>query len=230
MRSEQPVSHSGDAAATFTSAARRAQFVAAAIETIAEVGYAHASLGRIAERVGVSKGVISYHFAGKEELVQEVIADIAAKGGAFIYARALTLPTAAERLRAWIESVLAYTAAHRTETVAFHEIAAGSQGDPAVSAAMARLAKDVTPAVRQLFADGQASGEFREDFDPDYATTAIMAVLDAVPPRIARDPDFDVARYGREVAGLFDAATRRPAPPEGLQTAAPQEGGQQCGS
>ena len=227
MRSEQPVSKPGDAAGTFTSAARRAQFVAAAIDTIAEVGYAHASLGRIAGRVGVSKGVISYHFAGKEELVQEVIADIAAKGGAFVYARALTLPTAAERLRAWIESILEYTAAHRTETVAFHEIITGSQGDATVSAAVARLVTDVTPAVQTLFADGQASGEFREDFDPQAATTAIMAVLDAVPPRMARDPAFDVARYGREVAGLFDAATRRAAPPEGAQTAPPEKGSQE---
>ena len=227
MRAEQPVSKPGDAAGTFTSAARRAQFVAAAIDTIAEVGYAHASLGRIAGRVGVSKGVISYHFAGKEELVQEVIADIAAKGGAFVYARALTLPTAAERLRAWIESILEYTAAHRTETVAFHEIITGSQGDAAVSAAVARLVTDVTPAVQTLFADGQASGEFREDFDPQAATTAIMAVLDAVPPRMARDPAFDVARYGREVAGLFDAATRRAAPPEGAQTAPPEKGSQE---
>jgi hypothetical protein len=34
-----------------------------------------------------------------------------------------------------------------------------------------------------------------------------MALIDAVPPRMARDPAFDVARYGREVAGLFAAAT-----------------------
>ena len=224
MRSEQSVSKTGDAAATFTSAARRAQFVAAAIDTIAEVGYARASLGRIAGRVGVSKGVISYHFAGKEELVQEVLAHIAATGGAFVYARALTLPTAAERLRAWIESILEYTATHRAETVAFHEIITGSQGDAAVSAAVARLVTDVTPAVQALFADGQASGEFRGDFDPASAATALLAIIDAVPPRMARDPDFDVARYGREVAGLFDAATRRPAPPE---TGSPGKGGQE---
>jgi AcrR family transcriptional regulator len=227
MRSEQSANIAGDIGGTFTSTARRAQFIAAAIDTIAEVGYGQASLARIAGRVGVSKGVISYHFAGKEELVQEVIADIAAKGGAFVYARALTLPTAAGRLRAWIESMLEYTAAHRTETVAFHEIITGSQGDAAVSAAVARLVTDVTPAVQALFADGQASGEFREDFDPQAATTAIMAVLDAVPPRMARDPDFDVARYGREVAGLFDAATRRAAPPEGAQTAPPEKGSQE---
>ena len=216
----------GDGGGTFTSAARRAQFVAAAIDTIAEVGYARASLGRIAGRVGVSKGVISYHFAGKEELVQEVLAHIATTGGAFVYARALTLPTAAERLRAWIESILEYTATHRTETVAFHEIITGSQGDAAVSAAVATLVTDVTPAVQALFADGQASGEFREDFDPQAATTALMAVIDAVPPRMARDPAFDVARYGREVASLFDAATRRAALQEGAQTAAPEKGSQ----
>ena len=226
MRSERSASKAGDAAGTFTSAARRSQFVAAAIDTIAEVGYARASLGRIAGRVGVSKGVISYHFAGKEELVQEVLAHIAATGGAFVYARALTLPTAAERLRAWIESILEYTATHRAETVAFHEIITGSQGDAAVSAAVATLVTDVTPAVQALFADGQASGEFREDFDPQAAMTALMAVLDAVPPRMARDPGFDVARYGREVAGLFDAATRRAAPREGAQTAVPEKGSQ----
>ena len=170
--------------------------------------------------------MISYHFAGKEELVQEVLAHIAATGGAFVYARALTLPTAAERLRAWIESILEYTATHRAETVAFHEIITGSQGDAAVSAAVATLVTDVTPAVQALFADGQASGEFREDFDPQAAMTALMAVLDAVPPRMARDPGFDVARYGREVAGLFDAATRRAAPREGAQTAVPEKGSQ----
>jgi AcrR family transcriptional regulator len=227
MRSERSVSTTGDAAARLTSAARRSQFVAAAIETIAEVGYAHASLGRIAGRVGVTKGVICYHFAGKDELVQEVIADIATRGGAFVYAQAMTLPTAAERLRAWIESVLGYLAAHRTEAVAFHEIAVGSRGDAAASAAVARLVTDVTPAVQALFSDGQASGEFREDFDPLAAATAIMAVIDAVPPRMARDPGFDVARYGREVAGLFDAATRRPAPREGAQPAAPGKGSQE---
>jgi hypothetical protein len=41
---------------------------AAAIDTIAEVGCARASLGRTAERFGVSKGLISYHFAGRDEL------------------------------------------------------------------------------------------------------------------------------------------------------------------
>src|SRR3984957_3805662 len=228
MRSERSASKAGDASGTFTSTARRAQFGAAGIDPIAEVGYARASLGRIAGRVGVTKGVISYHFAGKDELVREVIADIADRGGAFVYDQAMTLPTAAGRLRAWIESVLGYLAAHRTEAVAFHEIAAASRGDAAVGAAVARLVTDVTPAVCALFADGQASGEFRADFDPESAATSLLAIIDAVPPRMARDPGFDVARYGREVAGLFDAATRRPAPPQtGARATSPGKGSQE---
>ena len=64
----------GDAASerTFIETARRAQIVAAAIDTIAEVGYARASLVRIASRIGISRGLISYHFAGKDELIKEV--------------------------------------------------------------------------------------------------------------------------------------------------------------
>ena len=40
-----------------------------AIEVLAELGYAQTSFARIAERAGISKSVISYHFAGKDELL-----------------------------------------------------------------------------------------------------------------------------------------------------------------
>jgi AcrR family transcriptional regulator len=39
---------------TFTETARRAQIMAAAIDTIAELGYGQASLARIAEAAGTS--------------------------------------------------------------------------------------------------------------------------------------------------------------------------------
>jgi hypothetical protein len=40
---------------------------------------------------------------------------------------------------------------------------------------------------------------------------AIRAALDAVPARLARDPDLDLDHYGRELTALFHIATR----PEG---------------
>lgn len=46
-----------------------------AIETIAELGYAQASVSQIAKRANISKGVITYHFASKEELLEQVVID-----------------------------------------------------------------------------------------------------------------------------------------------------------
>lgn len=61
-------------ARTFTESARRAQIVTAAIEVIAEVGYAKASFSRIAKQAALSStGMISYHFAGKDDLVAEYL-------------------------------------------------------------------------------------------------------------------------------------------------------------
>ena len=49
------------------------QLVGCAIELIAEVGYGLASLSKIAERAGVAKSVVLYHFAGKEELLNTLV-------------------------------------------------------------------------------------------------------------------------------------------------------------
>jgi len=39
---------------------------------------------------------------------------------------------------------------------------------------------------------------------------AIRAAIDAVPRRLANDPELDVEHFGRELANLFDLATRKP--------------------
>ena len=65
---------------SFIEEARRAQIVGFAIDTIAELGYGQASLARIAGRAGISKGVIGYHFAGKDDLMREVVAEVSDAG------------------------------------------------------------------------------------------------------------------------------------------------------
>src|SRR5262245_988950 len=62
---------------TLTEQARRAQIIAAAIETIAELGYSHTSFSQIAKRAGLSStGLISYHFASKKALDWAVVQEI----------------------------------------------------------------------------------------------------------------------------------------------------------
>ena len=93
---------------TFVTNARRAQIVEAAIDTVAEVGYANASLARIAVRLGISKGVISYHFAGKDDLIAEIVTQVLQHARAYMQPRVEAQTTGPEMLRAYIESNLEF--------------------------------------------------------------------------------------------------------------------------
>ncbi|MBV9092650.1 MAG: TetR/AcrR family transcriptional regulator [Streptosporangiaceae bacterium] len=58
-----------------------------AINAIVEVGYPRASVAEVARRAGVSKGVITYHFPAKHDLIQAVIADAITEMGQYLEPR-----------------------------------------------------------------------------------------------------------------------------------------------
>ena len=192
---------------TFTETARRAQIVTAAIDTIAELGYGRASLARIAETAGTSKSVILYHFSGKDDLIRELVAGLAGRAGEYLRPRVDAQPTGAGMLRAYIEANLAFMGENRALVVAAVEIALNARGadgrplidQPGPDTALAEL--------RELLAHFQGTGEFRAGFDPLVMAMAIRAAIDAAPPRLAREPGFDLVDYARELAGIFDLAT-----------------------
>ena len=198
----------GEAASerTFIETARRAQIVTAAIDTIAELGYAQTSFARIAERVGISRGLISYHVAGKDDLIKQVVHDVVAQGVAYMRPRIIAESTGPAMLRAYIGSNLAFMREHRKDMIAILEITRSAdgrrifQGDPHVI--------DAVRAVEHLLSGFQTAGQLRPDFDPYVVAVAIRAAIDTVPSRLALDPEFDVDNYAREIATIFDLATR----------------------
>jgi TetR/AcrR family transcriptional regulator, fatty acid metabolism regulator protein len=201
---------------TFTESARRAQIVSAAIDTIAEIGYGQASLARIAERGGTSKGVITYHFDGKDELIQEVVAEVLAKGEAYMVPRILAESSGRGMLRAYIESNLGFMREHRNHVVAFLEIFLNARGEDGGSLVDQRTLEHQVTSLELLLAHFQAAGDFKADFDPQVMAVAIRGAIDQVPLRLARDPDLDLGRIGRELAALFDRGTRpEPDRPDG---------------
>lgn len=174
---------------------------------IATLGYGQVSLARIAERAGISKGVISYHFAGKDDLIRAVVTEVFAVAEAFARPR-LAAESTAGMLRACIESDVAFMRAYPTHLRALVEIftnfrtAEGELHYQGVSEEEPRLAE-----VERILRMGQQSGEFRE-FSTRVMALAITGALNAVLLQWVANPALDLEACARELTILFDLGTR----------------------
>jgi AcrR family transcriptional regulator len=189
-------------ARTFTESGRRAQIVASAIEVIAEVGYANASFSRIAKHAGLSStGLISYHFAGKEDLFAACVTEIEQVTGAYMNPRIDAAEGYVGKLRVYVESNVALVGEHPAEVRALIDMIknAGSQS-AAVSGRLALF--------EEHFRTGQAAGVFRP-FDTWTVALALTGGLDAVvaTAAAAMTDSTELASIGHELADLFVRAT-----------------------
>jgi len=191
---------------TFIESARRAQIVRAAIDTIAEVGYGEASFARIAKRLGISRGLISYHFSGKDDLIKQVVHEAAAEAKAYIRPRILAEASGPAMLQAYIGSNLDFMRDHRDNVIAMIEIARSGDGQRIFYGDTDVV--DAVGALEHLLSRFQTVGELRPDFDPHAMAIAVRAAIEAASPRLALDPAFDINGYTSEIATTFHLATR----------------------
>jgi AcrR family transcriptional regulator len=194
---------------SFIEAARRAQIIECAIDAIAELGFAQASLAQIAKRAGVSTGVISYYFAGKDDLIRAVAAHVYAVGEAHIDPIVSRQSGLCVALRTFIEASVDFIAVKPRYPMAIMNIirAGRAEGgkprfDPAVGEAR-RIG------FNNILLRGQEVGEFRP-FDVDVMTITIIESLDCIPQQLVENPDLDLKSYATELVTLFDLATRHP--------------------
>jgi AcrR family transcriptional regulator len=198
-------SKDSDDSRSFVTNARRAQIVAAAIDTVAEVGYANASLSRIAVRLGISKGVISYHFAGKDDLITEIVTQVLQQARAYMQPRIEAQTTGPDMLRAYVESNLEFIRDNPNQLRAIVEIARATFAD--AHRPFGGNRDGAVHILAELLARFQSDGDFRRDFDPSSMAMAIRAVIDVAPSRLT-DPEFDIDKYAHEAVTLFHLATR----------------------
>ncbi|MGW1200161.1 TetR/AcrR family transcriptional regulator [Streptomyces sp. NPDC002536] len=197
---------------TFTESARRAQIVAAAIEVIAEVGYSKASFARIARHAGLSStGMISYHFAGKDDLMREVVIEVMRVAEAYMRPRIEAQSDWSARLRTHIESNLALLVEYPKHLPALIEVLTNVRGDSAGLGEFVGATEEMNRVLAERMREGQRVGAFRE-FDADVMVHAMRGAIDEVVGRASREPGLDVTACGRELAEIFDRATRNTAP------------------
>ncbi|WBQ06953.1 TetR/AcrR family transcriptional regulator [Kribbella sp. CA-293567] len=186
---------------TPTEQVRRAQIVAAAIEVIARDGVAQASFKVIAEQAGLSStGLISYHFAGKQDLIDEVGREILARFTEFVLDRTDGVEEPTAVLRGFIAANVDFLRTHRNHASTLVRI----KNDLAT----VDLARSDQAALAAVLRQGQNSGVLRA-FDPHLMAVFVLSIRDGLIRQLDLDPELDLDAATREFTTLVDLATRR---------------------
>ena len=202
----------GGSTRSVTATARRAQIIAATIETIAELGYGQASFARIAERAGLSSTrLISYHFAGKDELIQAVIAEVYGEMAGFMAERMREAADPPAALAAYIRGVIAFIAAHRSQMEALMSFFLGHSAEEGGKTTGSGeddefAGRRAFAPLQQILESGQRSGGFRT-FDPFVMAATVQRSLDGLPFLLRSEPGLDLDAYAEELVVIFDRAT-----------------------
>ncbi|MCZ4517781.1 TetR/AcrR family transcriptional regulator [Rhodococcus ruber] len=185
---------------TFIQNARRAQLIECAVDVIAEAGVEKASLVRIAGYAGISRGVISYHFGSREELLDAVVQRVYALGEQEVGPLVRAAESSREALLEFISGSVMFYAAYPRHMKALSGIFAAAPARTERSEHGAEMLE-----VHTLLEAGQRSGRFRS-FDARIMAMTIRAALDAAVWRVGAGDD--ATTLANELRRTFDAATR----------------------
>ena len=167
---------------------------------IAREGIDNVRIARIATEAGVSAGLVHYHFASRDALLEEALEHSYERAGdlrlaAFEEGRA----TAAQRLAAMIDQCLPTDRALHDDFVLWVELWLRSARDPALRPVAARLYARLHAWFAHALTDGVASGELRE-CDVAQMADRLLALIDGYGIRaLNEDPTMPVQRAREEI-------------------------------
>ena len=197
---------------SFIEQARRRQIIEATIEAVAEGGYAAASLAKLAARAGISKSIISYHFRGKDELLEDTVHQIYQDIWTFVRPRLLAEKTSRGQVRAYIESEFAYLEAHRSKLLAIGYILMNHRNQSGELYLHNEAEKANLETLGKMLEEGQKAGEFRT-FAIKPMASMLMHSINGALGQGASDPKLSLRDYARELVTILDLATRKESAP-----------------
>lgn len=160
-------------------AARRRQILDGARRCFAEYGYDNATVRRLEQAIGLSRGAIFHHFRDKDTLFFELaredaqrMADVAAREGLIQVMRdMLSAPDQFD----WLTTRL--------------EIARKLRTDPAFSRGWTRRYTELAAATTDRLRRQKQAGRLRDDVPPDVLQSYLDLVLDGLVTRLACGED-----------------------------------------
>lgn len=194
-------------ARTYIQQTRRAQLTDCAIDVLAEVGYAQTSLVRIAERAHVSRGVITYHFADRDELIDACVTQVYDTARNILLPKMQSATTTVEAVRTFIVGSAEFYRDWPNQMAALHEIivnardADGRLRHPGQGEAY----EQELSAVATLLEQGQQASELRQ-FPSRVMARTIRHALNGLLQDLRTIPGIDVIADAEAIADIFERA------------------------
>jgi AcrR family transcriptional regulator len=187
---------------------RREEILRAAETCFTERGYHGTTIDHIAERCGLSKGAIYWHFPGKRELFlalfdhyREMLVEVRRSVGA--------AASAADGLRSFARGAFF----ELTDMVSLAELTleymAHASRDEEVRARFRLMYEDLKAIVVELVERGLQDGTFR-DVDPESVARVLTALGDGLLMQKIAFPDLDLPRAVRDSLELMLKGIEKP--------------------
>lgn len=173
---------------TFTEIARRKQILEISAKMFIEKGFDKTSLDEIAEKVGVSRGVIFYYFDGKREIGKQTVLAGLRQYSEYVLARVDKKRTSKTQLLEFIDACLDYQSVNR-ETYLLYIDLIGCFGDAQdkykLNVSMNRRTREL---LVNIIETGQSAGEIARVSSHDLADV-VQGFVDGLMEMCALDPD-----------------------------------------
>ena len=187
---------------------RREQIIRGCVDVLAREGYRNASLARIAQAAGVSKGLVSHYFSDKETLMEQTaIATVAYLRGEVGSAIDLTAEVP-DVIRAAVHYASQLRRTHSRELRAVDQIAHNLRQADGAPRLDLRAYEDTYQAQERLFQRGQQEGSLR-DFDTRVMAVTYQGAVDTMIAYLDAHPETDAHAYADALVELLLNAIRR---------------------
>ena len=196
------------------SAQTRKRLIEAAGELFAEQGYAGTSILHIAERSGISRGSVAWHFGSKDGLLWAVVEDAFAQWEQTVLVPDVGETIGLDAVRAALRSHRRFLEGDTTRLRLFYVLmfdAIGPRED--LRARFAQLHTHLRDLCQDWLAAGQEAGEIRGDVDPRAVVTVLIGAVGGIAYQRLIDPELDLDPLYRDletlaIAGLQAGVTR----------------------
>ncbi len=163
--------------------------ILAALNLFAKQGYMRTTLNEIGKAAGYTGGLVSHRFGSKERLLQAVLNHIRTRFLDDQLGSAITTESAEASLRNYIEIYINEVTVREGRIRALYVIMGEALGAvPEIRKDIAELNKRARNRLAGIIQRGIASGEFRNDVNPDTSAMLVMGILRGVVLQYLADP------------------------------------------